>query len=265
MMRWFRGGVRWALCALPFLSNGCAVPLQRSCPRCQALELGRRPAVPFGTRTVFLLVPGLLGYGWEWDAAQAELAKIPFAVTLVWPWDPWKSLSQSGDALAQHVGYLVRRVPDSVDRVVVVGHSAAGLLVLWAASRVFVPSRLSLTMVSVGAPLAGQGFNPWGIPDELRTPLPIALGATFSPWPEPADGVKLRVFVTGPSDPVMAWHFGHNPGSRVVLPPSAEVVALPNSLDHNFALGEIAKELRSVELSARQAVPGKPVWPHAAP
>ena len=96
----------------------------------------RRPAVPFGTRTVFLLVPGLLGYGWEWDAAQAELAKIPFAVTLVWPWDPWKSLSQSGDALARHVGYLVRRVPDSVDRVVVVGHSAAGLLVLWAASRV---------------------------------------------------------------------------------------------------------------------------------
>lgn len=119
-------------------------------------------------------------------------------------------------------------------------------------------------MVSIGAPLAGQGFNPWGAKDELRTPLPIALGATFSPWPEPASGVKLRVFVTGPSDPVMAPHFGHNPGDRTVLPPSAEVIALPHSLDHNFALGEIAKRLRDSELLARQPVGGKPVWPRAA-
>ena len=102
MMRWFRGGVRWALCALPFLSNGCAVPLQRSCPRCQALELGRRPAVPFGTRTVFLLVPGLLGYGWEWDAAQAELAKLLGDA----PRDEWIG---AHEGMALHTDVLERR------------------------------------------------------------------------------------------------------------------------------------------------------------
>jgi hypothetical protein len=168
--------------------------------------------VPKGTQTVYLLVPGLLGYGWEWHDAERALRELPAAVTLVWPWDPWRSLAESGTALTEHLDYLLRRLPGSVARVVVIGHSAAGLLLLWAATRVQVPSSLAVELITVGAPLAGQGFNPWSGQDLWMTPLPIALGSRFSQWPTPKQGLKLRVFVTGPSDPVMTLRFGHNPG-----------------------------------------------------
>jgi hypothetical protein len=258
------GGLGAAL-LLCTLSSGCAVPLAEACPGCRTLQLGERPPVPKGTRTVFLLLPGLLGYGWEWDGAQKELGALSDAVTLVWPWQPWHSLARSGDALTEHLEYLLRRLPRSVDKVVVIGHSAAGLLLLWAASRLQLPlSSPSVELVAIGAPLAGQGFNPWSGQDLWQTPLPIALGSTFSPWPAPAPSVKLRVFVTGPSDPVMTPHFGHDPGSRAVLPAGTQTVELPRSLDHNFALGHLAKQFREAVLLARPAPAGRPIWPKAA-
>ncbi len=265
MLRRSAPGWHVAMVVVPWLLGSCAVPLARTCPQCRTLVLGERPAVAQGTKTVYLLIPGLLGYGWEWDAAQAELARLPNAATLVWSWDPWRSLAQTGDGLTRHIDYLARRLPPSVQRLVVIGHSAAGLLVLWASSRVQVPDKVALTMVSIGAPLAGQGFNPWGGYDDLRTPLPIALGSKFSKWPAPVQGVKLVVFATGPRDPVMASHFGHQPGDRVVLPNDADLINLPASLDHNLALGEIAKQLREAELSARQPASEKPTLSAAAP
>lgn len=234
-------------------SLGCAVPLERACPRCKTVSLGVRPPVPTGTKTVYLLIPGLLGYGWEWDEAQKELSLLPDAVTLIWPWDPWLSVARNGDSLARHMDYLLRRLPRSVDRVVVVAHSAAGLLLLWAGGRISVPSQLAVELISVGAPVAGQGFNPWGGHDSFRTPLPIALGSRFSSWPKLTPGVSLRVFVTGPSDPVMTPRFGHRPGDARVLPSSAKVVELPVTLDHNVALGFLAKQFRAEALA--RAVP----------
>lgn len=249
-----RGGygmLTLALLAAMVLPSGCAVPLPQACPHCQTLTLGTRPPVPKGTQTVYLLVPGLLGYGWEWHGAERELRELPAAVTLVWPWDPWRSLAQSGTALTEHLDYLLRRLPGSVARVVVIGHSAAGLLLLWAATRVQVPSSLAVELITVGAPLAGQGFNPWSGQDLWMTPLPIALGSRFSQWPTPKLGLRLRVFVTGPSDPVMTLRFGHNPGDSAVLPSEAEVTRLPHTLDHNLALGHLAQQLRREELAAR--------------
>jgi hypothetical protein len=252
MLVWRKAAQVLSIGLVSSLTSGCAVPLERACPRCQTFSLGVRPPVPAGTKTVYLLIPGLLGYGWEWDDAQRELALLPESATLVWPWDPWLSVARSGDSLAAHINYLVQRLPRSVDRVVVVAHSAAGLLLLWAGARITVPSPLAVELISVGAPLAGQGFNPWGGQDLFRTPLPIALGSRFSSWPVLARGVSLRVFVTGPSDPVMASHFGHQPGDRRVLPPSTTVVELPVTLDHNVALGFVAKQFRA-EAQARAA------------
>ena len=254
----------WACLLLASLGSGCAVPLSQACPACRTLTLGERPSVPTGTQTVFLLVPGMLGYGWEWDDVQKELQALPGAVTMVWPWDPWLSLERSGEGLVRHVDYLLRRLPRSVEKVVVIGHSAAGLLLMWAASRIQVPPQLAVELISIGAPLSGQGFNPWGGHDLRQTPLPIALGSTFSPWPEPAERVSVRVFVTGPSDPVMTPRFGHNPGDRKVLPHAAEAIDVPTKLDHNYALGYLAKQLRELAAAQTKEPAGKPVWPKSS-
>jgi hypothetical protein len=221
--------------------GGCFAPVAGRCPRCVELELGRRPAVPPGTRTVFLLVPGLLGYGWEWDGAQAALSKYPDAAVLVYSWEPWHSLTASSARLAAHIQYLLRRLPESVQELTVISHSAAGLLAVEAASALSVSAvaatrGLRVRVLSVGAPLAGMGRNPWGGEDMRHTPLPIALGSHFTRWPEPAPGVTLEIYPTSGDDPVMERVMGHDPGDPRVLPRRAVLRALPPSVGHNDAL-----------------------------
>ena len=232
---------------------GCAVPLQQACPGCPRLELGERPPVPPGTRTLFVLVPGLLGYGWEWNGAQLALGQLPATSVLVYEWDAWASLLASSDRLTAHTRFLLRRLPASVRKVVLLGHSAAGLLVVRAAAALQPPPGVRLEVLAVGAPMAGCGFNPWSGDNLLRTALPIALAGRFTAWPAPASGVRLRIFPTGPSDPVMQKRFGHDPADPSVLPPGVELEPLPRELDHNVALGHVARRLIAEE---RAAPPG---------
>ena len=234
-------------------ATGCAVPLRTACPRCPRLELGERPPVPWGTRTLFVLLPGLLGYGWEWNGAQLALGQLPGASIVVYEWDPWDSVHVAGGRLAAHLRFLLRRLPPSVRRVVVLSHSAAGLLAVRAAAELSPPPGVAVDVIAVGAPLAGCGFNPWSVEDLKRTILPIALSGRFSRWPAPAPGVRLRIFPTGPSDPVMRRYFGHDPADPRVLPPGTELVPLPAALDHNVALGQVARQLVAEERARGEA------------
>ena len=228
-------------------NSGCFSPVAKRCLHCQELVVGARPAVPPGTQTVFLVVPGLLGYGWEWDGAQAALSKYPSAAVLVYSWEPWHSLSRASERLARHIDYLSRRLPRSVQRLVVIGHSAAGLLAVAAAgslqSTTDRSAKLSIRMLSVGAPLAGMGRNPWGGQDMRYTPLPIALGSQFTRWPEPAPGVTLEIYPTSADDPVMQKTLGHDPADPRVLPRKAILKKLPASIGHNDALTWLCERL----------------------
>lgn len=247
-----RGVAVLLLWGLAGFEAGCAVPMSKACPGCPVLALGLRPPVQPGKKVVYLLVPGLLGYGWEWDGAQAQLRQLKHAATLVFPWQPWDSLHQSGEHFATTLNYMLHRLPRTVQKVCVVGHSAAGLLLGYAASRIAVPAHLEVELIAVGAPLAGQGFNPWAAPDLFFSPLPIALGSTFSRWPDPADRVAWRVFVTGQTDPVMKPRFGHDPASSGVLPRGTQRSTLPQTLDHNLALSVVAQKLREEEEQAQR-------------
>lgn len=262
-------GALGLLCALAAGALGCAVPLQQACPGCPRLALGERPPVPPGTRTLFVLVPGLLGYGWEWNGAQLALGQLPATSVLVYEWDAWASLLASSDRLTAHARFLLRRLPASVRKVIFLGHSAAGMLVVRAAAGLQPPPGVRLEVLAVGAPLAGCGINPWGGDNLLRTALPIALAGRFTAWPEPAQGVRLRIFPTGPRDPVMRRYFGHDPGDPSVLPPGAELVPLPRELDHNVALGQVARRLVAEEIAEERATPPaatpKPADPATSP
>lgn len=128
--------------------------------------------MPPGTRTLFVLVPGLLGYGWEWNGAQIALGQLEAASVLVYEWDPWASLYVASRRLAEHCRFLLRRLPPSVRKVVVIGHSAAGLLAVRAAGELTPPAGVQLEVLAVGAPLAGMGINPWSPVDLTKTVLP---------------------------------------------------------------------------------------------
>lgn len=247
------------------LWSGCAVSVQSVCPRCPRLLVGERPPVAPGTRTVFVLLPGLLGYGWEWNGAQIALAQLPAATTMVYEWDPWTSISAGGAQLAASTQYLLRRLPRSVTRVVLVGHSAAGLLAVAAAAALRPPAGVAVEVVAVGAPLAGNYFNLLGGQDNFSSPIPLALAGKLTRWPEPAAGVQLTIWPTAASDPVMKPHFGHDPADRRVLPRAATVLELPPTLDHNVALAAVARhvvaELRASDPPDGDGDPGVPGGP----
>lgn len=233
--------------------SGCFAPVLAGCPGCRELLLEKRPAVPKGTQAVFVLVPGLLGYGWEWNDAQSALARYPGGTVLVYSWEPWHSLAASSARLSGHLEYLMQRLPGSVKELVVIAHSAAGLLAVDAASRLGAKAgrrHPAIRVLSVGAPLAGMGRNPWGGEDLRHTPLPIALGSRFTVWPEPAPGVTLEIYPTSAEDPVMKPSLGHDPADPRVLPRRALLRKLPPSIGHNYALGWLCQRLATPALSA---------------
>lgn len=199
--------------------------------------------MPPGTRTVFVLVPGLLGYGWEWNGAQIALGRVPGVAVVLYEWDPWTSVRAGGAQLAANMQYLLGRLPRSVERVVLMTHSAAGLLAVEAAAQLRVPPGLLLSVQAIGTPLAGNYFNLVAGEDNFGSPIPLALSGKFTHWPEPAPGVELSIWPTGATDPVMKPHFGHDPADRRVLPRAAKVEELPPRMDHNLALGLVARQL----------------------
>lgn len=234
---------------------GCFAPVAVRCPSCQELELSRPLAISVETRTVFVLVPGLLGYGWEWNGAQAALTRYPAVRVLVYSWEPWHSLATSSTRLAAHLTYLRENLPPSVTELFVIAHSAAGLLALEAAGQLLPaePGQPRVRILSVGAPLAGMGRNPWGGIDNRHTPLPIALGSRFSGWPSPSPGISVEIYPTSVDDPVMQRSFGHDPGDRRVLPRGAILRQLPPSIGHNDALGWLCNELVKQKLAESAA------------
>lgn len=242
-VKWSRG--RGVVATLLALLSGCAVPVQRVCPQCARLVIGERPPVPPGTRTVVVIVPGLLGYGWEWNGAQSALEQVPGAAVVVHEWDPWTSVHAGGAQLATSMQYLLARLPRSVNKVVIISHSAGGLLAVDAAARLRVPPGLPVEVLVVGTPIAGNYFNLVAGADNFDSPLPLAMSGKFTHWPEPAPGVRLSVWSTSATDPVMKPHFGHEPADPRVLPRAATVQALPPAVEHNLALSVVTRLLAS--------------------
>jgi hypothetical protein len=220
------------------LLSACYVPVAEQCPSCPTLS-----AVPLAlspsTRAVVVLVPGILGYGWEWNGAQVALAADPTLLAVTWDWQPWNSLAHSARQLAQHLQALDDHLPLPV-RLVVLAHSAAGLVAVEAASHLRV--RREVELWTVGSPFAGMGLGV-APPDLSHSPFAIALGSAFTFWPPLPPRVRLRIFQTRADDPVMRVRLGHDPGNRASLPRPAQLTWLPREVGHNVALGWICERL----------------------
>jgi hypothetical protein len=93
-----------------FLAACVHPPLER-CPDC-TIVTAKRPALPplkASARRLFVIVPGVLGYGWEWDDAVAALKTAKDADYVVFWWEPWKSLRKASRELRD----TLRRSPSA--------------------------------------------------------------------------------------------------------------------------------------------------------
>jgi hypothetical protein len=231
--------------ALVVALAGCVTPVAQHCPDCAVVDR-LRPALPRlrpGTRRLFVLVPGALGYGWEWNGAVTALRRAPAVDFVVFWWDPWGSFARAADELEQVVEGALRTAPASVREVVVVAHSAAGIFAARAAGALRVPPGRRVHVATIGAPLAGMMGPPGSLDDPWRSPVLIGVMGTFRHYPAPADGVRVTEFVTSyPEDPVMQSRYGHQVAPAAIGPPGRTRVLLGHA-DHNLVVGNVVERL----------------------
>lgn len=224
---------------------GCIGHVQARCPACAVVD-GEHAALPPlrpGTERLFVLVPGLLGYGWEWDRPVARLRAAPHTDFVVFWWEPWGSVLRAAGELARVLRRALATAPPSVREVVVVAHSAGGLVTAHALAGLGAPAR-KLTLVTVGAPFAGMHICPWSEVDVLHAPLMLSVAARYHDYPPPPPGVEVIEYVTSyPADPVMHPYWGRSAAPPDVGPAGARRIEVDPEFDHNFILDKVIRDL----------------------
>ena len=222
-------------------ASGCSYHYVRDyCPTCVVVERGVAPVqIRDGARLGVILVPGILGFEWEWDRPLALLRARADTFVQVYHWRPSSGLGTVAEELAAVVDRVIAEAPDSLERLLIVGHSAGGMVTAHAAARIRTRPEIPVDVLNVGAPYAGlhASFLDLDDADFLYCPFMLALGYTFERYPPIAPGVTVESYVTdGNRDPVMKVRWGHDPGKPTVGPAGRRRL-VPPQIDHNHALG----------------------------
>ncbi len=237
--------------ALCLLLSGCITHVHQQCPSCAVADgIAEAPHLRRDLKRLFVLVPGALGYGWEWDAAVDALRQSHSDFVVFW-WDPWNSLNLGAEHLHDVLQTALFIAP-SLTELVVVAHSAGGIIGAHALAELRVPPGKSVELVTIGTPFAGMGTAPISdYDDPLGTPSVIAIGGHFRRYPDPPAGVSVVEYTTGwPPDPVMMSRYGWHPAPPDVGPRGARQIPVDPKLDHNFVVSFVVKQLLNERASS---------------
>jgi pimeloyl-ACP methyl ester carboxylesterase len=227
------------------LSAGCVHRVAERCPSCTVVD-GKRalsPALKPDTRRLFVLVPGELGYGWEWDDAVASLRRSAETDFVVFWWNPGASFERATHDLTSTLDRLLVAEPARLEEIVVVAHSAAGLFAAQASARLHVPPGRRITIVTIGAPFSGMHAMPYSSEETPHSPTFFTIVGNFSHYAPPVPGVEFIEYVTSfPEDPVMQPHGGHDPADPKIGPAGRKRIELGHA-DHNTVVAKVVKDL----------------------
>jgi hypothetical protein len=233
-------------------SGGCITHVSKQCPDCPFADgVSSAPRLRPKIARLFVLVPGALGYGWEWDAAVAALRERHGDFVVFW-WEPWNSLRQAANRLRSVVQTALWVAP-SLKEVIVVAHSAGGIVGAHGLAGLAIPPGCRVELVTIGTPFAGMGAAPVGDPaarassdydDPLGSPALFAVGGHLHRYPPLPPGVSvLEYTTTWPPDPVMEPRYGWQPAPPDVGPAGARRIPVDPKLDHNFVVARVVEEL----------------------
>jgi hypothetical protein len=229
---------------LALFLSGCITHVKTQCPDCPYVDgVSSAPRLRRGVQKLFVLVPGALGYGWEWDAAIVELRNQKQDFVVFW-WDPWNSLRQGANRFRAVVQTALFVAP-SLKEIVVVAHSAGGILAAHGLSGLHVPADRHIQLVTIGTPFAGMSAAPVGdYEDSLGTPAVFAVGGHFHKYPSLPPNVSVVEYTTSwPPDPVMMPRYGWQPAPPDVGPSGASRIPVDPKLDHNFVVAKVVHDL----------------------
>jgi pimeloyl-ACP methyl ester carboxylesterase len=208
-------------------------------------DLSQPCAAPTSEGPVIVLVHGFgdRGEAPEWSAAVGELGDLRPAAIYMFRWWPYDERWHVLDQMVLGVDRLAACRPNA--RLLMLAHSAGGLVAASAASRFHLEPGASLELVTVASPLAGYGFRR---PDEAGDDdvhLTHVLGGTQLGYRAAAAGVAVEHCRTRyPADQVMKTRQrAHPPNAAGIGVDGGEMTDLPPWLDHQAALTWVARQL----------------------
>ncbi len=243
--------MRSALLLLALLATGCINYVTSECRDCRILNARasdgpqRVPRIKKTTKRLFIIVPGALGYSWEWNPAVKRLKEAPDTEFVVFWWEPLGSIRRAARDMARWVNDVTTELePRELTEVTIVAHSMAGIVAAYAAPELIPPNGVHVKIATIGTAFAGMIGPDFGYPDNAD--FWLSLFASFSPWvryPTPAEGLEIVEYrTTWPEDPVMEPRFGHDPAPASIGPRPRRRVQLPH-MDHNKCVDLVVDRL----------------------
>jgi pimeloyl-ACP methyl ester carboxylesterase len=186
--------IRAALALLLLLSS-CFNRAAEHCPGCAIASRSQDPPPPIeGATARVVLVGGGFGFGDEWrpviDALRA--AHVDFYV-FEWP-GPWRDPSLPARALATALQLDLDRAP-SLRRLLVLSHSAGGMIGGFAVRRLRVPDGKQVVLAAIAAPREVD-LAPFHPNESVNTPLGFAVGGVDTSTPPAPIGVAIVEYLT---------------------------------------------------------------------
>jgi len=197
-----------------------------------------------GSGTVYVGVHGIGGEGTEWVGVIPTLARTRPAGLYMYRWFAYDVRGSIVKGLVDGVQKLARCHADSP--IVVLSHSAGGVIAAFAASRFQVSWRTEpITIVTVASPLAGVGARPEieDAGDDMH--FFNDLGTTHRSYPAASPGIRvLHLRTHYPADAVMKpTRAGYSPNALSAVVKGSRVLDLPDTLGHDDSLLYVAREL----------------------
>jgi hypothetical protein len=206
---------------------------------------GACPAVRDDTsKPIVVLVHGVGGDGPEMEQVLPPLAEWQPPAIFMLRWVPWDDRDLVRDRLAAGIS----RIADCAreHRVLVIAHSAGGVITSHAASKIVVSDRAPVELWTVASPLAGtvrRAGNPDG---KAEATLMLDLGSRITQYPEAAPGVTVKHLRTqAPADHIMEPSGDLMPNDPKIGVPGAPQYDLPAQLTHEGALVYVVQQLTS--------------------
>jgi pimeloyl-ACP methyl ester carboxylesterase len=193
---------------------------------------------------VYLLVHGVSGIGNEWMSVIPTLAKTKPAAIFMYRWLYYDERGHLLGPLVKGIERFAQCYPKN--RIIAVGHSAGGVLLAFAASRLTLSSeRDTVELVTVASPLAGVGVHPEIALEDDDTHFFNDLGGVRGEYPAAAPSVAVtHLRTTYPADKVMEPNrFGYAPNAPNAVVKGSRTVEVPNTLGHDESLLWAAKEI----------------------
>ena len=216
-------------------------PLDMSA-RCDAL------AARVGEGEVLVLVHGVKGDGEEISGLLPILTGSKPGAVLLYRWVAWDERDAIARGFANGISRLLECVPSVDGQLLVVAHSAGGIVVGYGARWISVPVRArtgpAIYMMTVAAPLAGMNDRAPNADGRAEARFMLDFDTRISGYPAaPGSVAMVHLRTQYPGDEVMKPTPLHQRNDPKIGVPGARQIDLPATLTHDGSLVYVARKV----------------------